>query len=295
MSTYRNWLELIRLPAVFSAPADVLAAFAFAQALSIEIPITTMLTLVFVALLLYMSGMIANDVFDLSVDAVERPERPLPSGRVSIGAAWSATISMQSLGLILAYSLSAVSGHCALALCSLTYLYNGVTKSQWIGPLVMGLCRGANVCLGLSVVPHLGIDVNSWLMVLAIVLYIWTVTLVSRYEVPVEGQAPHARKAVVRLRMVGVVVFIYLPLSVLPTWASLVILCSTMIWLNFDLGRLRFRTVQGPVRLEVIRGLQGILVTYSAVCCTFGAFGIAAILLSALIAGKWTAKWFYAT
>lgn len=295
MQTYRSWLELIRLPAVFSAPADVLGAFAFAQTLSIEVAGSTACALVLVALLLYISGMIANDIFDLAVDTAERPARPLPSGRISVSAAWRATIGMQCLALGLAYSLSPVSGHCAVVLCGLTYLYNGVTKAKSIGPLVMGLCRGANVCLGLSVVPNLGVEQDAWLMVLAIVLYIWSVTLVSRYEVSVQGEAMRARAAIIRLRLVGVVTLLYLPLTEMPLGLSVVVLCSTLIWLNVDLVRLRFRPIEGPVHFEVIRGLQGIIVTYSAVCFAFGAMSIAGGLLVLLVAGKWTAKWFYAT
>ena len=56
---YRNWLELIRLPAVFSAPADVLAAFALGHTLGIELSLGKMFSLAIVALLLYMAGMLS--------------------------------------------------------------------------------------------------------------------------------------------------------------------------------------------------------------------------------------------
>ncbi len=292
---FRNWLELIRLPAVFSAPADVLAAFALGQTFGIELSIGTMLSLVAVALLLYMAGMISNDIFDLAVDTHERPERPLPSGRVSVSSAWCVAVGMQGLALYLAYCQSPVSGHAAFALCALTYLYNGVTKAQSVGPFVMGLCRGANVCLGLSVLPGFGLESGSWLMVLAIIWYIWRVTMVSRYEVPVDGEESRARRAIIRLRLSGLVLLLYVPLATLPLWGVLMLMCSTLIWLNVDVLRLRLRAIEGPVRFEVIRGLQGILVTYTAVCIAFNALGIAMILCACLLAGKRTAKWFYAT
>ncbi len=43
--------------------------------------------LVAASTLLYASGVVLNDVFDLRRDARERPERPLPSRRVSLPAA----------------------------------------------------------------------------------------------------------------------------------------------------------------------------------------------------------------
>jgi hypothetical protein len=149
--------------------------------------------------------------------------------------------------------------------------------------------------LGLSVVPGFGLDANSWLMVLAIVLYIWRVTMVSRYEVPVAGQESLARQAIIRLCVVGAVLFLYVPLVTVLIWGGVVLMCSTLVWLNVEFGGLRFRPIEGPVRFEVIRGLQGILVTYIAVCISFKALGIAAFLCACLLVGKRTAKWFYAT
>jgi hypothetical protein len=44
--------------------------------------------------LLYIGGMILNDVCDVAVDHRQRPQRPLPSGRVSRNAALAVTIAM---------------------------------------------------------------------------------------------------------------------------------------------------------------------------------------------------------
>ena len=35
---------------------------------------------------IYAAGIVLNDVFDYEIDRVERPGRPLPSGRVSRGS-----------------------------------------------------------------------------------------------------------------------------------------------------------------------------------------------------------------
>lgn len=45
------------------------------------------------------SAMISNDYFDLEVDRVNRPERPLPSGRVTAREVWALTITFGVLGL----------------------------------------------------------------------------------------------------------------------------------------------------------------------------------------------------
>ena len=45
--------------------------------------------------LMYMAGMVLNDVFDVEVDRVERPERPLPSGRIAVG--WARWLGFEML------------------------------------------------------------------------------------------------------------------------------------------------------------------------------------------------------
>ena len=79
------WLQLLRLPNVFTAAADVTMGYVVAKG---ELqPALHFGLLVAASCLLYLSGMVLNDVFDAEVDAVEQPHRPIPSGRVSRRAA----------------------------------------------------------------------------------------------------------------------------------------------------------------------------------------------------------------
>src|SRR4051794_41703250 len=72
--------ELVRLPAVLSVPGDVLVgAAASGQVGNVGRPAG----LVASSSCLYLAGMALNDYADREVDAVERPGRPIPSGRVS--------------------------------------------------------------------------------------------------------------------------------------------------------------------------------------------------------------------
>ena len=74
----RGYLELLRPPNVMTAMADVLAGYAVAglgngRALPWLLASTACL---------YAGGVVLNDFFDRRLDAVERPERAIPSGRV---------------------------------------------------------------------------------------------------------------------------------------------------------------------------------------------------------------------
>ncbi len=85
----RSYLELVRIPAVFTAPADVLAGVALAAVWGHAVKPLELILVVLASALIYCAGMAANDIFDRRVDEIERPSRPIPSGRVSLGAAWT--------------------------------------------------------------------------------------------------------------------------------------------------------------------------------------------------------------
>ena len=63
--------------------------------------------------LLYVSGMYLNDAFDNEIDAVERPDRPIPAGAVSLN-----TVFAVGFGLMLG-GLAFIAGWVLLALAAL--------------------------------------------------------------------------------------------------------------------------------------------------------------------------------
>ena len=99
---------------------------------------------------LYLAGMVFNDVFDRRVDAIERPRRPIPSGRVSVHAAIAFGVLLVVLGLGCSVGVGTSSAVIAALLTGCIFLYDGAFKSTAIGPIVMGSCRFLNVLLGAS-------------------------------------------------------------------------------------------------------------------------------------------------
>src|SRR5262249_7892817 len=93
--TLTAWLQLIRLPNVVTAAADSFAGWLLVEGSAI--PPGRWLPLAATSMVLYASGTALNDVFDFEIDRVERPSRPLPSGRISRRtAAW-----LGGLGLLI--------------------------------------------------------------------------------------------------------------------------------------------------------------------------------------------------
>jgi len=111
--------------------------------------------------LFYVGGMYLNDFFDAAIDAVERPERPIPAGRVSRAAVGVAGLAMLGAGLALLGWVSAGAGSvwplaAGAALTACIVLYDWQHKGNPLSPLIMGACRvlvyvtaGASVALAL--------------------------------------------------------------------------------------------------------------------------------------------------
>jgi len=91
--------------------------------------------------LFYAGGMYLNDYFDRSIDARERPERPIPAREISPRAvvAIGSALLVGGIALMMPLGFSAlVSG---LLLAATVVVYDLFHKGYSFSPLVMGLCR----------------------------------------------------------------------------------------------------------------------------------------------------------
>ena len=186
----RAYAEVMRLANVFTAISNVWMGMIFVSG---GLPGWTAVGITATSALLYLAGMVLNDVFDYKLDAYERPERPIPSGRVSLGAArllgWGLLEGGIACGWITAYMTSARSvGTITVFLAIAIFLYDSGGK-RFAGPMLMGLCRMLNVGLGMSVVGDLFEVRGSEPIVIGIGLYIASVTLFARNENETVGRA----------------------------------------------------------------------------------------------------------
>ena len=133
------WLRLARVSNTPTVVTDVVAGAMLADA---GASAATIAVVALAVALFYTAGMIANDLFDLRVDRLQRPERPLPSGLVSVRAAIVATVVLFAIGegLLLAVDLTA--GLIGLGLIATIVLYDAWHKGNVLSPLLMGACRG---------------------------------------------------------------------------------------------------------------------------------------------------------
>ncbi len=172
--------QLVRLPNVLTAAADSLAGWLLVMGSAAE-P-NRWLPLTLASMFLYASGTALNDVFDAAIDQSERPGRPIPSGRISLKtASWLGGLGLV-FGPIAAYTSGSVSSALVasvIALCILSY--DAGFKHTWIGPGLMGACRGLNLLLGMSHAPQLGGPIG-WTAAAFYGVFVAGITVVSRSE-----------------------------------------------------------------------------------------------------------------
>lgn len=174
----RGYLELLRPPNVVTAVADVLAGAAIAG-VTLPGPVPWLLG---ATIGLYAGGVVLNDYFDRTIDAIERPERPIPSGRVPAAAAAALGGCLLATGVIAAFLATPAAGRMALLIAALVLLYDARAKRHAVlGPFTMGACRAANLLLGVAAVP--AALAGHWRLALFPLVYIASVTVVSRGEV----------------------------------------------------------------------------------------------------------------
>jgi 4-hydroxybenzoate polyprenyltransferase len=142
------WLQLIRIPTVFTAMADIFLGFILVK--GTFDPVDEFIPLIGISVCLYWTGMILNDYFDRAIDAEQRPGRPIPSGRISAQVALGVAIFLNATGLAIAFSLSQNTLIVAGALSACVWLYDGALKKTPLAPVFMGGCRFFNVMLGAS-------------------------------------------------------------------------------------------------------------------------------------------------
>jgi 4-hydroxybenzoate polyprenyltransferase len=178
----RTWLQLLRVPNLFTVPGDSVAGFLLASGGQAS---GLMAAMGFASLCFYAYGLLLNDLADLDEDRRERPERPLPKGyaRVRTVRIVVGMLAVIALGVCVVKLLTLV---VAVVLLGLITSYNLWAKRlAVVGPLNMGLCRGFSLLLGAAAGAPEGGPPWTALVLAAmagLTLYIALVTHLARIE-----------------------------------------------------------------------------------------------------------------
>lgn len=199
-----EYLRLMRISALPTLCSNVLTAYFLACiAAGGSPPVGIPILLLSTCGAFYLAGMVLNDFFDAKLDAVERPERPIPSGRISrlkAGLLGGALLLAGIMGVEFCARLSESNliRPVGLILATLIVVYDVWFKRVPIlGPATMGYCRFFNILFVLVVVnafTQISVTTFSgwenelrlldWPVFYAfgILAYIFGLTVVSSYE-----------------------------------------------------------------------------------------------------------------
>ena len=302
-SKVRAYLELFRLPNVFTAAADVMMGFLVTHDAGLA-PVGIFALLLASSCLIYTAGMVLNDVFDVAVDRRERPERPIPSGRISLATAqrlgFALLIAGAAAGSLAGVMLGDIRPVVVVWLLSgCVVLYNGLLKSTPLAPPLMGACRALNVLLGMSVSTEPWASWN-WLVAAGIGTYIVGVTWFARSEA---RQSPRWRLAlgtIVLLSGMGLLAWLpaWLPVTRLvlhdmANWRLFwVVLTLLVLW---RCVRAIIRPDPPLVQAAVKNCIHSLIILNAAVCLAVQGPVWAVIILTLIIPTMLLGLWIYST
>lgn len=272
------YLRLMRPANIVTSVADVLAGVAI-SGYFYHLNFTTG-ALYPVALLclatigLYGGGIVFNDVFDAELDKIERPERAIPSGAISKKEATLLGTFLLLWGIWFGFSQSMHSGIIAVAIAFFALLYNKVSKHYaFFGPLNMGLCRGLNLLLGISIVAA-SIHQFYYLAIVPVV-YIFSITMVSQGEV----HGGNKRNLYIGAGLYAFVIIAILYYSVIQSQFVTILFVLPFAWMIF---KPLMKAIQEPIGknigMAVKAGVISLILMDAAWAAAFGAIWAAVII-----------------
>lgn len=214
----RQYLILVRLPNVFTAPSNVLTGYLAAVVPAANADALQLFLLLLSSILLYIAGIVFNDYFDIDLDKRERPYRPLPSGGITKKVALLIAIISLISANILAFTASMSSLAVCIIISVMVIGYDYKLKNTFFGPIAMGIIRSLNIILGSSptlfviLIPYNHTNANFILariifVSLSLFVYVMAISLLSRKEV-VTGEELEGKHSYTQTRQIIIISFL---------------------------------------------------------------------------------------
>jgi 4-hydroxybenzoate polyprenyltransferase len=241
---------------------------------------------------LYGGGIVFNDVFDADLDKVERPERAIPSGAISKKEATLLGIILLCIGFLAAFAFSVRSGIIAFLILVFALVYNKYGKHHtFFGPLNMGLCRGLNLLLGISIL-SVSLQSHYFLGIIPLV-YIFSITMISQGEVHGSNRKKLYAGAFLYLIVIGAILYSAFLRQNIFYAALFLILFAGMIFKPL------FTAIKEPVGKNIGKavkaGVISLILMDAAWASAYGQIFFAMMIAMLLPLSLWLAKRFAVT
>ena len=150
------YLKLMRsgncLMAAIAAVVGVFIAYNIVVAnnpFSIQFPIFDATKVFLVVFMITGAGNAINDYFDVEIDKVNKPERPIPSGKIGLRTALYFSLALFTIGTLLAASINLICGAIALVNSLLLIYYASTLKrTALVGNIAVGYLTGSTFLFG---------------------------------------------------------------------------------------------------------------------------------------------------
>ncbi|RZK81290.1 MAG: polyprenyltransferase [Pedobacter sp.] len=287
-----GYLRLMRPANVVTSIADVLAGIAISGFFFHDVSRLPVWLLCISTIGLYSGGIILNDVFDAELDAKERPERPIPSGLISKKAATIFGGIMFFIGIFSAGLYSNTAQYLAAAIMICCLIYDKFLKHSGIfGPLNMGLCRGLNLLLGISIIPE---QIQQyWFLAMVPIIYIAAITMISRGEVHGGSKATLYFAATLYALVIGSILYFGIRNGFVPFTSGFLVAFAVMIFIPL------YKAIQNPIGPNIGKavksGVIALILMNAAWASAFGFWQIAIYIVILLPLSLWLSKAFAVT
>jgi len=152
----RQYFQLVRFPGIFTAFTNVLLGYSVIQGDNFSLYLLG--PLLATSGCLFLAGMSLNDYFDKKIDKKERPERPIPSGKILPKNALFLGIILLIIANIFSIFVGFETVIVTIVMSLLIFSYDFKIKNfPVIGILTLSSVRFLNVILGTSIAFNLEI------------------------------------------------------------------------------------------------------------------------------------------
>lgn len=287
---------MVRPANIITSIADVLAGIAISGAVAFRFLVISnwhsIALLCLSTACLYAGGIVYNDVFDAELDAIERPERAIPSGAITLPQAKQFGFILLVLGIVFAGIGSQSGGFIAIGITIFALLYNKRGKhNNLLGPLNMGICRGLNLLLGISIMQ---ISLQQWYpLALVPIIYIYSITMISRGEVHGSNRQNLYIGGILYAIVIGSILYIANSNNELPLAAIFILAFAFMIF------RPLINAIREPIGKNIGKavkaGVIALILMDAAWAAAFSEWVMAIIIACLLPISLWLAKIFAVT
>ncbi len=216
MTSLRTYIELCRVSNLPTVWSNVLAAVILSGE---PFSLGAFFTLALSLSLFYSAGMALNDICDAGIDKVQRPTRPIPSGKITPVAAYLLTGGLFVTAFLLLLTFPHISSVVAgVVLLVLIILYDAYHKGNPSSVLLMAACRAMVYVVSACAIVGM---VSCTVLTVAMIQfgYIVCISVTARYENRRSTPFPFQ---VIPLMLAGICLVdgIFLAVVMSPYWLS---------------------------------------------------------------------------